>query len=206
VKEKEGKSNTTIQISYWDQIANEEKYTLVKVTNRDTTIDAIKSAIQEFKCEGDLTDYQLWVKTSRDDTPYPLIGHEYPFAIKMNFVRDLLHRSNLDLQNFNNIAADNKCIFTLRKSFPKNLSLMENSKKAKKPRKPINWPFKKIGGKADTSVDSGISSEPCTPTKGKLFGQHLDLLCNEERLPKPILVSKNNLLSIFNYTINFFPV
>lgn len=191
VKEKEGKSNTTIQISYWDQIANEEKYTLVKVTNCDTTVDTIKFAIQEFKCEGDLNEYQLWVKTGREDTPYPLIGHEFPFAIKMNFVRDLLHRSNLDLQNFNNIAADNKCIFILRKSFPKNASLMENAKKAKKPRKPINWPFKKIALKADTSIDSGISSEPCTPTKTKLFGQLLDLQCNEDMLPKPIMVRNN---------------
>ncbi|CAG2119840.1 unnamed protein product, partial [Medioppia subpectinata] len=199
IKEKEGKSNTTIQISYWDPVANEDKYTLVKVTNRCTTTDAIQSAIDEFKCDGPVDDYQLWVKTSRDDTPYPLIGHEYPFAIKMNFVRDLLHRSNLDLQNFNNIAADNKCIFILRRSYPKNTTgaLLDNSaKKSKNKRRPINWrPFKKIsiktsggGGGGDVSLDSGIStSEPSTPTKpGKLFGQHLDLLCNGEQLPKPI--------------------
>lgn len=192
MKEKEGKSNTTIQISYWDQSANEEKYTLVKVTNRDTIRDAVKSALNEFKCDGPIDDYQLWVKTSRDDTPYPLIGHEYPFAIKMNFVRDLLHRSNLDLQNFNNIAADNKCIFILRKSYPKaNGALLENSaKKSKTKRRPINWPFKRSGLKADLSIDSGISSEPSTPTKAnKLFGQHLDVLCNDKQLPKPLMVS-----------------
>lgn len=99
-KEKEGKTSTTIQISYWDQLVHEEKYTLIKVGNRDTIHQTIKSALEDLKlCDGedqlkpcDPSEYQLWVKTSKDDTPYPLIGHEYPFSIKMNFVRDLLYR------------------------------------------------------------------------------------------------------------------
>ncbi|CAG2162982.1 unnamed protein product [Oppiella nova] len=207
-KDREGKCNTTIQISYGG-----DKYTLLKVTNRCTTTDIIQLAHHILKCEGPVGDYQLWVKTSRDDTPYPLIGHEYPFAIKMNFVRDLLHRSNLDLQNFNNIAADNKCIFILRKSCPKTTgSLLENSsKKAKPKRRPINWPFKKIltsgggGHGGDLSLDSGIStSEPSTPTKGKLFGQHLDLICNEDSLPQPIMLMLKELYQKGPYTVGIF--
>ncbi|XP_054158189.1 uncharacterized protein LOC128956496 [Oppia nitens] len=259
IKDKEGKSNTTIQVSYWDPVANEDKYTLVKVTNQCTTRDTIDTALREFGCTTDIptqspttetssadlsADYQLWVKTSRDDTPYPLVGHEYPFAIKMNFVRDLLHRSNLDLHNFNTMAADNKCIFILRRSYPKTTSttvqqsspvsgghrnrrlvlLDSNGKtqKSKSKRRPINWPFKRISlhksvstgaGLSDISsasmTDSGIcsGSEPSSPTKGKLFGQHLDLLCNDDddgQLPKPIMNMLHELIQKGPYTLGIF--
>ena len=195
-KDKEDKSYTLIQISYWDQSANEDKYCLVKVTNRDTTREAIKSALSKFKCGGPADEYQLWVKSGRDDT-YQLSGSDHPFTIKMNFVRDRLHRS-ADLQNINNLGPDNTCLFILRKCYLAKsastpLADATNKKSSVKKRRPINWPFKKTALKAYLSLDSGISSEPSTPTKSdKLFGQHLDLLCNNKELPKPLMVSVMN--------------
>ncbi len=32
-------------------------------------------------------DYQLWVKTKADESPYPLIGHEIPLVIKLHWTR-----------------------------------------------------------------------------------------------------------------------
>ncbi|MEE6472774.1 hypothetical protein FKM82_009718 [Ascaphus truei] len=60
----------------------------LSVTNDDTVSDVIKMALQQFGVEGSDTDYQLWVNSGKDDAPYPLIGHEHPFGIKMNHIRD----------------------------------------------------------------------------------------------------------------------
>lgn len=192
-KDKEDKSYTLIQISYWDQSANESKSCLVKVTNRDTTKEAIRSALNKFKCGGLVDEFQLWVKSGRKDT-YQLSAGDQPFNIKMNFVRDRLHRS-ADLQTMTKLAPDNSCLFILRKCYLAKsastpLSDCSSKKSSVKKRRPINWPFKKTALKAYLSLDSGISSEPSTPTKAeKLFGQHLDLLCNNKQLPKPLMVS-----------------
>ncbi len=32
-------------------------------------------------------EYQLWVKTKADESPYPLIGHEIPLVIKLHWTR-----------------------------------------------------------------------------------------------------------------------
>ena len=122
----------------------------------------------------------------------------FVFAFLFTKIFFFLFRSNLDLHNFNNIAADNKCIFILRKngkSLINSNSNNENSKAMKLPKKTkrsaINWMAIKsrMTLKSESSIDSGVNSEPTTPTKGKLFGQHLDLLCSGGSLPNPIMVS-----------------
>lgn len=45
-----------------------------------------------------------------------LLGHEFPFSIKMNFIRELLRHSEFDLRNLNSISTDAKCYFILRKN------------------------------------------------------------------------------------------
>ncbi|MEQ2208256.1 hypothetical protein XENOCAPTIV_009003 [Xenoophorus captivus] len=37
---------------------------------------------------GYVKDHRLWVSSCKDDPPYPLIGHEFPFSIKMSHIRD----------------------------------------------------------------------------------------------------------------------
>lgn len=52
----------------------------------------------------DPSEFQLWAKTSRDEAPYPLIGHERPFAIKLSCLREgLSTEEGFDLDHCNNV-------------------------------------------------------------------------------------------------------
>ncbi|XP_022252648.1 uncharacterized protein LOC106468588, partial [Limulus polyphemus] len=202
-KEKEEKTVTTLQVSYWDQEANEEFFKTIKVTNTQTANDCIRMINQEFGEEMvSLKDSQLWVKTGKDEAPYPLIGHEYPFAIKMNFVRDLLQRSTLDLQNFNNVSSDTKCLFILRgSSAHKVTALTDVSKKRKRQRKPtiIGWAFKKQTNKPDSqNIESNVSPS-CS-----IFDKPLSTLCENGSLPKPVLAILAQLFHRGPFTVGIF--
>ncbi|CAG5865300.1 unnamed protein product [Menidia menidia] len=58
------------------------------VSNTDSTTDVIHMALQQFGISGCVKDHRLWVSSCKDDPPYPLIGHEFPFSIKMSHIRD----------------------------------------------------------------------------------------------------------------------
>ncbi|KFQ25954.1 Rho GTPase-activating protein 20, partial [Merops nubicus] len=62
----------------------------LSVTNVDTANDVILMALQQLGINGSEKDYKLWVISGREDAPYPLIGHEYPFGIKMSHIRDAM--------------------------------------------------------------------------------------------------------------------
>ena len=70
----------------------------------------------EMSSTADVNSFRLWLKTgagspsggsssadadSSSSTPYPLIGHELPFAIKMNCLRDYISRA-ADADNIEN--------------------------------------------------------------------------------------------------------
>ncbi|GFR24091.1 rho GTPase-activating protein 20 [Trichonephila clavata] len=196
-KEKEGQSQTSIQISFRKPETGEETYKTIKVDNRLTVQDSIKRILQSL-------GYPLWVKTGKDEAPYPLIGHEYPFSIKMNFIRELLRRSDLDLRNLNNISTDTKCYFILRKNSFNNSTRVDPrvQKKRKKHRRPIqkiNWLFRKPASKHD-SVDSGNSSPP----PHNLFGLPLWKLCPDNVIPKPVMSMLVQLFQQGPYTVGIF--
>ncbi|KAL6100377.1 arhgap20 [Pungitius sinensis] len=58
------------------------------VSNSDSTADVIRMALLQFGISGCVKDHRLWVNSSKDEPPYPLIGHEFPFSIKMSHIRD----------------------------------------------------------------------------------------------------------------------
>lgn len=150
---------------------------------------------------------------------------------KMNFVRDLLQRSDSDLRDLHtlsalstgslsvslrsdggrNFAADQSPtsmptptspgtpspLQLLRGSLTMQLQPLKSptepklSKSKSRSRTALNWPFKKLL-KNESSVDSGIVVP--SPTKmQRLFGQSLDLLCVDGKLPAPIMVSASRL-------------
>ena len=39
-------------------------------------------------------EFQLWVKTKLEDSPYPLIGHEVPLVIKLHWMRQTFNNKN----------------------------------------------------------------------------------------------------------------
>ena len=42
----------------------------------------------------ELGDFQLWVRTKLDESPYPLIGHEIPLVIKLHWMRQTFNNKN----------------------------------------------------------------------------------------------------------------
>lgn len=80
----------------------------------ETAKGCIKAALAQLGLDGG--QFQLWVKTARDEAPYPLIGHERPFAIKLSCLRDgLAAEEGFDLDHCNNVHDPlARCHFILR--------------------------------------------------------------------------------------------
>ncbi|XP_076357683.1 uncharacterized protein LOC143250676 isoform X2 [Tachypleus tridentatus] len=191
----------TLKVSYWDQKAKKEFYKPIKVTNTQTANDCIKIILKELGEEmTNLKDCQLWVKTGKDDTPYPLIGHESPFSIEMNFLRNLLQCSFLNPYNFNNVSSDKKCVFIFRRlSTLKVAALTDVSKKRKRQRKPtiIGWAIKKQTNKQDCQHDENSSS--CS-----IFGKPLSTLCADGNIPKVLVAILAQIFHRGPYIIGIF--
>lgn len=141
----------------------------------------------------DVTKFQLWVKTPHDDSPYPLIGHEFPLSIKYNNLRDTAQECGTEhLNNLYNNGTDIKFVLRPDGKVGVNGSLLEmgGKKVSKKARKsPIrNKLFKRSASKGD-SVDGAAPSPP-----GILFGHPLFKLAeaNGGALPKPVMVSQRS--------------
>lgn len=87
------------------------------MTPTETVRDVIKMALSHLEMSGtaDVNSFRLWLRTGgssaltgsaidSDSSPYPLIGHELPFAIKMNCLRDYIGRAAVEsvLDNVDN--------------------------------------------------------------------------------------------------------
>ncbi|XP_066279102.1 uncharacterized protein [Branchiostoma lanceolatum] len=164
------------------------------VSNTDSASNVVKMSLQQFGITDDASNYRLWVKSGKDEAPYPLIGHEIPFAIKMSHLRDAAvtagddHLVLLDqeiMPSMDHLSPETQVQFVLRDS-RKTKIVMEDipSKKLKRFKKSpiINWPFKRTSSKSDMP-DSPSSSE----ARGKLFGHPLEKVCVDGQLPRPIL-------------------
>ena len=164
----------------------------MNITSTTTAKDCVALILEHLEInETDISKFQLWVKTGNDESPYPLIGHEFPYAIKMNCAREMLQ--DCDTEECHNLYYSDlvtKCQFILRQahkisfnSSPENLKKV--SKKARKSPIRIHKVFKRSNSKGD-SLDG---SNSCVAT-GALFGQHLvKLYENEGAIPKPVMVS-----------------
>ncbi|XP_068123011.1 rho GTPase-activating protein 20 [Hyperolius riggenbachi] len=166
------------------------------VTNEDTVTDVIKMALQQFGVEGSHTDYQLWVTSGKDDAPYPLIGHEYPFSIKMSHLRDALPQIQtgkdppcpLNLEEpflMEQLPREMQCQFILK---PSRLAVCQqltdpSQKPFKRKRSIINWTF----WRGSSPHLDNIPLSPTSPASGKLFGQTLPAICENDNLPKAVM-------------------
>ena len=91
----------------------------MSVSCTETVRDCIKVVLSHLEmAQADAGAFRLWAKTAGDESPYPLFGHEFPFAIKMNCIREFVSNDDgFDLDHCNNIySADpaTKCQFILR--------------------------------------------------------------------------------------------
>ncbi|XP_025097224.1 rho GTPase-activating protein 20-like isoform X3 [Pomacea canaliculata] len=145
--------------------------------------------------ETETKDYKLWVWWAKEASPYPLIGHETPFSIKLSHVREVSRSRGEDIDKMTQAdlaaaleddePANLKCDFVLsQKKSPKKHSLEETSHKGqKKPKrdKLLNI-FKRAAARED-KTNNNISSP-----LGKLFGHPLNSVVENDNLPpKPIV-------------------
>uniref|UniRef100_A0A673KL95 Rho GTPase-activating protein 20-like n=1 Tax=Sinocyclocheilus rhinocerous TaxID=307959 RepID=A0A673KL95_9TELE len=87
------------------------------ISNTDCTSDVIGTALQQFGLSGGIKDYKLWVCSKQDETPYPLIGHEFPYSIKMSHIRLLQQDAvTLSYSQMALLPIDAHCQFFLRPS------------------------------------------------------------------------------------------
>ncbi|XP_070832492.1 rho GTPase-activating protein 20 [Chaetodon trifascialis] len=173
------------------------------VSNTDSTTDVIRMALLQFGISGCVKDHRLWVNSSKDDPPYPLIGHEFPFSIKMSHIRDggssgggLGGGAGRDSASPTDcpgvllldqcLPPDTQCQFILKPSKVAPGPLIEpgQQKSFKRKRSLINWPFWKG---SNTQLD-GLPLSPTSPTQGRLFGRPLSSVCSPDHgLPKPVM-------------------
>ncbi|XP_038158575.1 rho GTPase-activating protein 20 isoform X2 [Cyprinodon tularosa] len=177
------------------------------VNNGDSTDDVIRMALQQFGIAGCVKDHRLWVSSCKDDPPYPLIGHEFPFSIKMSHIRDGgsspgghgggLWREQLSPSDCPEVLLldqclppDTQCQFILKPNKvvldPPQIIEPGQQKTFKRKRSLINWPFWKG---SSTQLD-GVPLSPSllSPTQGRLFGQPLNSVCpSGHSLPKPVM-------------------
>ncbi|CAJ1079088.1 rho GTPase-activating protein 20-like isoform X2 [Xyrichtys novacula] len=174
------------------------------VSNTDSTTDVIRMALLQFGISGCVKDHRLWVNSSKDDPPYPLIGHEFPFSIKMSHIRDGgsssaggLGRDAASPTDCPGVLLldqclppDTQCQFILKpnKAMQGQAPLIEpgQQKSFKRKRSLINWPFWKG---SNTQLDGlPLSPNSLSPTLGRLFGRPLSSVSSAEHgLPKPVM-------------------
>ncbi|XP_049745288.1 rho GTPase-activating protein 20 isoform X1 [Elephas maximus indicus] len=166
------------------------------VMNSDTANEVISMSLPMLGITGSERDYQLWVNSGKEEAPYPLIGHEYPYGIKMSHLRDtvLLTQGSKDSTSPSNpqepflmeqLPREMQCQFILKPSrLAATQQLSDSSQKTfKRRRSIINWAFWRG---SSTHLDN-LPMSPTSPLPGQLFGASLPNICENDNLPKPVL-------------------
>ncbi|KAM6945324.1 rho GTPase-activating protein 20-like [Aplochiton taeniatus] len=199
-EEKEKDDPKTIPLKVYGKDINTFAVTkTLAVSNCDSTNEVIRLALQQFAIAGSVKDYQLWVSSKRENAPYPLIGHEFPFSIQMSHVRDPPCHGSAggrdaappDRQRAttaDQLQVDKLCQFILR---PRRIASTQHpviaADPAKKPfkrrRSLISWAFWRGSNPQLNDLSISLSS----PASGCLFGQSLSSVCHDDTLPKPIM-------------------
>ncbi|XP_072914161.1 rho GTPase-activating protein 20 isoform X2 [Hemitrygon akajei] len=168
----------------------------LKVGNTDTARKVIKMAAQQLNAKDSASNYQLWVISGKEAAPYPLIGHEQPFSVIMNCVRDFTAHveqsdGNVYSQGSNRVVLledlpkSKQCQFILKlRPHPDIHMIRESTPKILRKRKSIiDWALRRSS--SNQSESSLASESPITPRK--LFGLSLPSICKNGNLPKPIM-------------------
>ncbi|XDV30417.1 hypothetical protein PO909_033343 [Leuciscus waleckii] len=161
------------------------------ISNTDCTSDVISTALQQFGLSGVIKDYKLWVCSKQDETPYPLIGHEFPYSIKMSHIR--LLQQDAVTSSYSQMALvpiDAHCQFFLRpsRSQIKNTLtvLLAEQKSSRRRMSLISWAFKR-GSVTEQAVQSESPVHTIAPASGHLFGRPLSDVIIDNTLPSPIV-------------------
>ncbi|XP_012227825.1 rho GTPase-activating protein 20-like isoform X4 [Linepithema humile] len=167
--------HTHIQVVYHDSDTNSDYCKTILVGSDMTAQTCVNVAMPLWDLQG---PFQLWARTFPDEAPYPLIGHERPFAVKISSLRHMLSADEgFDLEHIHKSGVD-LCHFILRPVM-------------KTPAKKNNR--SKITGLLRRSLSLNPS----------LFGVNLSRL-DENGLPKPVLVMLQQLFAKGPFTQGIF--
>ncbi|KAL4233770.1 hypothetical protein ACF0H5_008448 [Mactra antiquata] len=154
----------------------------VEVETVTNAVSIVKSCLEQLNINNsEVKDYQLWVRLGPDEAPYPLCGHELPYAIKINHIRDYAKRTDdnitqLEIQRIMEEMENNNRkyeFFLKHKKSQKRQSLEESSKAKHKKKSPLINIFRR-------------NREDKKP-QGKLFGHKLaDVTTRDNLIAKPI--------------------
>ncbi|KAK3510827.1 hypothetical protein QTP70_022770, partial [Hemibagrus guttatus] len=198
IKEEKEKDNPkTIPLKVHAKDMGNFSYTTIAASNSDSANEVIRLALQQFGIVGCVKDFQLWVSSRKDNAPYPLIGHEFPFSIQMSHLREPLDETDEKSDEvvsperqmellFEQLQSDSQCQFILRPSrvaVGHSFVVDPDQKPFKRRRSLINWAFWR--GSSNQLDDPPLS--PRLSTTDKLFGLPLSMVCKENSLPKPIM-------------------
>ncbi|XP_014298945.1 rho GTPase-activating protein 20 isoform X2 [Microplitis demolitor] len=166
--------DTNIQVVYHDNDTNTEYCKTIMVSSEMTAATCVSLATRLLDLQG---PFQLWARTCADEAPYPLIGHERPFAIKLSNLRHTLStEEGFDLEHCNKSGHDT-CHFILRPI--------------------LKSPIKKNKSKITGLLRRSLSLNP------SIFGVNLSRL-DENGLPKPVLVMLQQLFAKGPFTQGIF--
>lgn len=189
--EKEAEEPKTIPLRVYGKGIN--TFAAIKtlpVSNSDSANEVIRLALQQFGIIGNVKEFQLWVISKRDNAPYPLIGHEFPFSIQMSHARQSRDSSSTswDPQGAEErlLHVYKQCQFILK---PRPTEVIHqqheatdfSQKSLKRRRSLIAWAFWR--GSSSQLTDSSLSGAP----RGCLFSLPLSSVCTDDTLPKPIM-------------------
>ncbi|CAK6971063.1 rho GTPase-activating protein 20-like [Scomber scombrus] len=195
-EEKENEEPKTIPLRVYGKGINTFAVTkTLPVSNSDSTNEVVRLALQQFGVIGNVKDYQLWVISKRDNTPYPLIGHEYPFSIQMSHVRNTSSQggggdaaaSPADRQKamqVEQLQVYKQCQFILK---PRPVETLQHvfadfpQKSFKRRRSLITWAFWR--GSSPHLNELSLAGN----ARGCLFNHPLSSVCLEDALPKPVM-------------------
>ncbi|XP_043966088.1 rho GTPase-activating protein 20-like isoform X1 [Gambusia affinis] len=197
-EEKEKEEPKTIPLRVYGKGLNTFAVTkTLPVSNWDSANEVIRLALQQFGIIGNVKDFQLWVVSKRDNTPYPLIGHEFPFSIQMSHVKSSAVQEGggrdaaappADRQmamQVEQMQVYKQCQFILKPrpaEPPQHHPLTDFSQK----------PFKRRRSLVGLAFWRGSASHLNEPAAagdapGRLFGRPLSSVCVDGSLPKPIM-------------------
>ncbi|KAM8953995.1 rho GTPase-activating protein 20-like [Pelodytes ibericus] len=167
----------------------------INISNMDTADKVIKMASQQLGIPGRTGDNYLCVLSPKDEAPYPLFGHEHPYSIAMNCLRESLElprgsNNNLFLEHSSEslivqqIPRERQCQFVLKlkPQVPLHLRRELMQKHTRRKKSLIDWALRRSGS---AQLTSPTSHSPTTPRK--LFGLSLSSICLNGNLPKPIM-------------------
>ncbi|XP_073495692.1 uncharacterized protein [Phyllobates terribilis] len=170
--------------------------TTITVCNTDDADKVITQAAPQLGIPGLPSDHHLWVMSGKDESPYPLFGHEHPYGIAMNCLRELMAPpggSNNNLlfgtegtedAGLEQFAQERLCqfIIKMKPQVPVDMRREATQKHCRRKKSLIDWALRRTGS---TTLSSPASHSPLTPRK--LFGHSLSSVCPNGNLPKPIM-------------------